>query len=168
MIEHYCSLIRLVTWCDDVESTLLDPLSTVVRMGVPAVLDRVRGVAGVRASLCADRAALEGWLRSIAVVRSWLASAEVDLAARLAACASFPEQAIAEAGRGSQSDASRVLERSGTLGSVPALADALDDGSVTPGHVDAVTKTLGRGRTLMLRLPDGTVPNTGPPGRRAA
>lgn len=33
-----------------------------------------------------------------------------------------------------------MLERSGTLGAVPALADALDDGSVTPGHVDAVTK----------------------------
>lgn len=109
-------------------------------MEVTAVIERVRGVAAVRADPGADRAALEGGLRSIAVVRSWLTSAEADLSSRLAACVSFPEQAIAEAGRGTQNDASRVLERSGTLGAVPALADALDDGSVTPAHVDAVTK----------------------------
>ena len=109
-------------------------------MDVTAVIERVRGLAAVRADAAADRAALEGGLRSIAVVRSWLAASEADLAARVAGLASFPEQAIAEAGRGSQGDAGRVLERSGTLGSVPALADALDDGSVTAGHIDAVTK----------------------------
>lgn len=109
-------------------------------MDVTAVIERVRGVAAVRAASCADRAALEDGLGSIAKVRSWLTSAEADLASRLAACASFPEQAIAQAGRGTQNDALRVLERSGTLGSVPALADALDDGSVTSAHVDAVTK----------------------------
>ena len=130
-------------------------------MEVSAVIERVRGVAAVRADPLADRAALEGGLGSITVVRSWLASAEADLSSRLAQCASFPEQAIAEAGRGTQGDASRVLERSGTLGAVPALADALDDGSVTPAHVDAVTKVAkgldGAARGMLLERADRLV-----------
>ncbi len=130
-------------------------------MDVTAVIDRVRAVSAVRAAADADRSALEGGLRSIAVVRSWLTAAEADLASRLARCASFPEQAIAEAGRGSQSDAARVLERSGTLGAAPALADALDDGSVTPGHVDAVTKVAkgldGAARGKLLERADRLV-----------
>ncbi len=130
-------------------------------MEVSAVIERVRGVAAVRADPLAARAALEGGLGSITVVRSWLASAEADLSSRLAQCASFPEQAIAEAGRGTQGDASRVLERSGTLGAVPALADALDDGSVTPAHVDAVTKVAkgldGAARGMLLERADRLV-----------
>ena len=130
-------------------------------MDVTAVIDRVREVSAVRAAPAAERAALEGGLRSIAVVRSWLTAAEADLAARLARCASFPEQAIAEAARGSQSDAGRVLERSVTLGGVPALADALDEGEVTAGHVDAVTKVVkgldGAARGKLLERADRLV-----------
>ena len=70
-------------------------------MDVGTVCERVRGVAAVRACAVADRSALEGGLRSVAVLRSWLSAVEADLAARLAGVASFPEQAIAEAGRGS-------------------------------------------------------------------
>ena len=109
-------------------------------MDVGTVCERVRQVATVRASASAERAALEGGIRSIAVVRSWLTAAESDLAARLAEVSSFPEQAIAEAARGSQGEASRALERSSTLSATPTLAGALDDGDVTAGHVDAVTK----------------------------
>jgi hypothetical protein len=130
-------------------------------MDVTAVIDRVRDVSAVRAAPDADRAVLEGGLRSIGMIRSWLTAAEADLAARLAACASFPELAIAEAGRGSQGEASRVLERSSTLGAVPALAGALDDGSVTAGHVDAVTKVAkgldGTARGKLLERADRLV-----------
>ena len=133
-------------------------------MDVGAVCERVRGVASVRAAAgagSASRAELQGGLRSVAAVRSWLAAAEAQLAAALAGCASFPEQAIAEAGRGSQGEAGRVLERSGTLGATPALAGALNDGSVTPGHVDAVTKAAkgleGQQRAELMRRADGLV-----------
>ena len=130
-------------------------------MDVGTVCERVRGVAAVRACAVADRSALEGGLRSVAVVRSWLSAVEADLAARLAGVASFPEQAIAEAGRGSQSEASRVLERSATLGAVPALAGALNDGSVTAGHVDVVTKVAkgldGAQREALLERADRLV-----------
>jgi hypothetical protein len=130
-------------------------------MDVTAVIDRVREVSTVRAAAAADRAALEGGLRSIAIVRSWLSAAEADLANRLAKCASFPEKAIAEAGRGSQGDATRALERANTLGATPALADALDDGSVTSGHIDAVTKVAkgldGAARGKLLERADRLV-----------
>ena len=130
-------------------------------MDVTAVIERVRRVSAVRADASADRAALEGGLGSITVVRSWLAAAEADLSSRLAQCASFPEDAIARAGRGSQGEASRVLQRAGTLGAVPALAGALDDGSVTAGHVDAVTKVAkgldGAARDKLLERADRLV-----------
>jgi len=130
-------------------------------MDVTAVCQRVRAVASVRSAPDAGRVELEGGLRSVAVVRSWLAAAEADLAVRLAGFASFPEQAIAQAGRGSQDEAGRVLERSGTLGKVPSLAGALNDGSVTPGHVDAVTKVAkgleGDQRDALLERADKLV-----------
>ncbi len=54
-----------------------------------------------------------------------------------------------------------MLERAGTLGAVPALADALDDGSVTPAHVDAVTKVAkgldGVARDKLLQRADRLV-----------
>ena len=109
-------------------------------MDVTMVCQRVREVAAVRAAPDADRLRLEAGLRSITIVRSWLAAAEADLVTRLATVAAFPEQAIAEASRSSQHDATRALDRSSTLGAAPALAEALDSGAVTPDHVDAVTK----------------------------
>lgn len=112
-------------------------------MDVTAVCQRVRGVASARAAAVAGtatRAGLETALRSITVVRSWLAAAEADLAAGLAGLASFPEQAVAEAARSSLGEAGRVLERASTLGSTPALAGALNSGSVTSGHVDVVSR----------------------------
>jgi hypothetical protein len=112
-------------------------------MDVGVVCQRVREVAAVSAAAAAgtaSRVELEAGLRCLAVVRSWLAAAEADLAAALAGVVAFPEQAIADAGRASQAEAGRVLERSRTLGAVPALAGALGAGSVTPAHVDAVTR----------------------------
>lgn len=109
-------------------------------MDVAAVIGRVRQAASVRADVGAGRDALEAGLRSIGVVRSWLAASEADLAARLAAVVSFPEKSIADAGRATLGEAGRVLERSVTLGTAPALAAGLNDGSVTAGHIDAVTK----------------------------
>ncbi|MDO8363545.1 MAG: HNH endonuclease signature motif containing protein [Actinomycetota bacterium] len=123
------------------------------------VCERVRAIASLRAATDAGRAELEGGLRSVSVVRSWLAAAEAELAGRLAGVVSFPEQAIAEAGRGSQGEAGRVLERSGTLGATPRLAGALNDGSVTAGHVDAVTRVAkaleGDQRERLVQAADG-------------
>lgn len=127
-----------------------------------AVCERVRGIASARSAALTGTApvsVLEDGLRSISVVRAWLAAAEVDLAASLSQLASFPEGAIAAAGRGSQSDAGRVLERARTLGAVPTLAGALNDGALTAAHVDAITKAAraveGQQRERLLRRADG-------------
>ena len=130
-------------------------------MDVTAVCRLVREVAGVRAATATDRTQLEGAVRAITQVRSWLAAAEADLVARLAKVASFPEQSIAGASRGSQGEATTALERSATLGAAPALASALDDGAVTPGHVDVVTKVAkgleGQQRDQLLARADELV-----------
>jgi hypothetical protein len=112
-------------------------------MDATAACERVAGIAAARVAGIlgtAERAELEVGLRSVSVVRAWLAAAEVDLAAALAGLVSFPEGAIADASRESQSEAGRVLERGRTLGATPKLADALGAGEVTPAHVDVVTK----------------------------
>jgi hypothetical protein len=112
-------------------------------MDVTAVCQRVKAIAAVRAAVAAgaaDRVALEGGLRAVGEVRSWLAAAEAELAAAVADVVSSPEDVVARAGRGSQGEAARVLGRSVTLGATPALAGALNAGATTPAHIDAVTK----------------------------
>ena len=104
-------------------------------------------------------------MRAVGEVRSWLAAAEVELAAGLVGVASFPEEAIARAGRGSQAEAGRVLGRSATLGATPGLAGALNAGSTTPAHIDAVTKVAkgldGSARDRLLARADAMVAAAG-------
>ncbi len=111
-------------------------------MELAAVIERVQAVSAV----CADRAAgaesIESGLRTIAALRSWLAAAEATLTGRLGEQVSFPEERVAECGRGSLRDGARVKERADTLASLPGLAEALSEGRVTAGHVDAVTRAV--------------------------
>ncbi len=94
----------------------------------------------MRADDAAEPAVIESALRASSQIRSWLASSEAALTTRLASQVSFPEKAIADCTRSSLNDAVKSKERSDTLASVPALADALDTADVTAGHVDAVTR----------------------------
>jgi hypothetical protein len=128
------------------------------RMDTADVHMRIDAMAAVHADASASRGDLEGGLRAASVVKSWIASLEADCAARLAKVASCPEDAISKASRRSRRDAGSVLERAGTLDATPALAGALHDGTVTPGHVDAVTKVAksldGRQRDELLDRAD--------------
>ena len=74
-------------------------------MDATAVCERVRQVAAVRTDTAADGVAVRAGLRSVAVVRAWLAAAEAELVRRLAQTEACPEQPIAEAGRGSVAEA---------------------------------------------------------------
>ena len=137
-------------------------------MDVTAVCQRVKAIAAVRAAVAAGaagRVALEGGLRAVGEVRSWLAAAEAELAAAVADVVSSPEDVVARAGRGSQGEAARVLGRSVTLGSTPALAGALNAGATTPAHIDAVTKVAkgleGSARDRLLARADGMVAAAG-------
>ena len=92
----------------------------------------------------AGRAEVEAALVELRRVRAWVDASEASLARTLAMQASFPEQAIAETSRGSLGSAGKTLDRSKTLVGVLSFAEALDDGVVTAGHVDAVTRA-GKG-----------------------
>ena len=91
---------------------------------------------------CRDRSELIAAVASTARLRAWLDGRDVELAARLARVASFPEQAIADAARTSLRDAGRVLERARTVKTMPALGDALTAGAVSGAHVDVVGRAL--------------------------
>lgn len=114
-------------------------------MEITAVLERVGRIGAVRADATAGRTGRESALVEVRRVRAWLDASEAELVRALAAEVSFPEQAIAEMSKGSLGQASTVMERASTLGSTPAIAAALDRGSVTAGHVDAITRA---GKTL--------------------
>jgi hypothetical protein len=114
-------------------------------MEIAAVVDRVGRIGAVRADDAAGRVECESALVELRKVRAWADASEADLARRLAALVSFPEQAIADTSKGSLGQASTVMERAATLESTPAIAAALDRGAVTAGHVDAITRA---GKTL--------------------
>lgn len=109
-------------------------------MEVGAALERVREIAAVRADEAAGPIDIADALRAASQLRSWLAASEAALTARLAPQVSFPERTIAECTRSSLNDAVKAKERSETLDAVPSFADALDAASVTPAHVDAITR----------------------------
>ena len=114
-------------------------------MAITAVLERVELIGAVRADAASGRSDCEAALVEARRLRAWVDASEADLARRLASMVSFPEQAIAQSSKGSIGQASTVMERAATLESTPAIAEALNRGGVTAGHVDAITRA---GRTL--------------------
>jgi hypothetical protein len=106
-----------------------------------ALIERVGRVDAV----CADpAAAADSVTEALVAVREivgWAESRKAKLVARLEDVSSFPESAIADADRCSLGAATRTKERSETLAATPNLADALGDGAITAGHIDAVTRT---------------------------
>ncbi len=112
-----------------------------VCMKTGAVVEHVQRIAGVRADGAAPGDDIREALRSIGKLQSWLTASRTALTAALSAHDSFPEKTAAECTRGSTRDSIKDSERSSTLGSVPAFGDALDDGAITGGHVDALTNT---------------------------
>jgi hypothetical protein len=109
-------------------------------METTAVIERVERIGATRADVTAGRTGLEGVLRDVTALRGWLSAVEADVTGRLAQQVSFPEAAIAESTRTGLADAGRTLERSRTLDAAPDLASALDGGSITSQHIDAVTR----------------------------
>lgn len=122
------------------------------------VVERIEHIAAVRSDDRADAAALEAGVVSLQKVRAWIDEHEGALVARLVGHVSFPEATIAAASKASLGSAAKVRERSETLASVPRLAAALNDGRLTAGFIDAVTRgcrqidTDGRRELLRKRL----------------
>jgi hypothetical protein len=109
-------------------------------MEIGVVVERVERVAAVRADPAAGVPDLEAALRDVGKLQSWLTSTKAVLTSKVAAQVSFPEKTIADCTRGTTNDAIKDRERSTTLDAAPSLAEALDEGAVTAGHVDEVTR----------------------------
>lgn len=107
-------------------------------MDIELVIERVRQVAAARAD--DDVAAIKAGLRSVTQLRAWLAASEAALTAALKPQVTFPEKDVADSTRTSLGEATKTTERSETLAAVPEFADALEQGAVTQGHVDEITK----------------------------
>ena len=110
-------------------------------MNSSTVIEHVQRIAAVRADGAAPADDIQDALRSIGKLQSWLSASRTSLTAALSAHDSFPEKTASDCTRGSTRDAIKDTERSETLGAVPEFGDALDDGNITQGHVDALTNT---------------------------
>lgn len=109
-------------------------------MELAAAIERLERVVSTRADSAALGDDVTDALRASKELSAFLAASDADLAGRLAAASSFPEAAIAEVSRESLGSATQTIERGRTLDAILALAAALDDAAVTPGHVDTVTR----------------------------
>jgi hypothetical protein len=105
------------------------------------LIERVGRVETACADAGADASSVAAALVAVRELDGWVASRKALLVGRLQEVSSFPEATIADADRTSIGAAARSTERSDTLAATPKLADALGDGAITTGHVDAVTRT---------------------------
>jgi hypothetical protein len=107
-----------------------------------AIAERASQIATVRAAGgSADLANVRRALVGVREITSWAAAQQGGLIAQLSALEACPEVSIADAAMTSTSAASKAKERSDTLTRTPALSSKLEDGAITPGHADAVTRT---------------------------
>ena len=112
----------------------------VVGMEIAGVIERVERIGEVRAHPSASRSTITSGLVAVREAQAWLDAQHAGLVAQLRAVDSFPEKTIADASKSSLGAASKTTERSATLDATPQLAEALGDGAITAGHVDAVTR----------------------------
>ena len=110
-------------------------------MELVAVHDLVERVAAVDAG-CTDRVALETVVGELQRLKSWVEAREVAVARSLATVASFPEKALADAGRSSVRQAEQILRRAETSQQNPLFGTSLEAGRVTGEHLDILARTI--------------------------
>jgi len=91
-----------------------------------------------------DAAGVDAYLSTVAELRSWLDAREVRGTRRQRQLAAEgrgpdPRSSLTDQGRQSSKDARTADEREQTCTAMPGFEDALAEGSISAGHVDAVT-----------------------------
>jgi hypothetical protein len=81
-------------------------------------------------------------LRAIDALAAWCDAQRARWTTVLAAECEAPEVVVAETSRCSVRDADRLVDRAATLQSMPGFADALAQGQIAAGHIDALTRGL--------------------------
>ena len=109
-------------------------------MRLAAVVERVERLATLDATAAAAKSELEAGLVAAREIEAWVEARRSGIVTQLAAVDAFPESTIAAAAKTSIGRASKTTERASTLVETPTLAEALGDGAVTAGHIDAVTR----------------------------
>ncbi len=113
-------------------------------MELVAVIERVERLAGLGAQAAASRPAsksdLQAGLVAARELDAWIEARRSAIVTQLTSVDSFPESTIAAASKTSIGKAATTTDRAHTLTATPTLAKALDDGAVTAGHIDAVTR----------------------------
>jgi hypothetical protein len=113
-------------------------------MELVAVIERVERLACLDADTAASAAVskyeLEAGLVAARELDAWVEARRSSIVTQLATVDAFPESTIAAASKTSIGKAANITERADTLTKTPTLAEALGDGAVTAGHVDAVTR----------------------------
>lgn len=109
-------------------------------MDLRSISERTQRVAAVRADGAAHPDLIKSALVSVRQIKAWADAQQAALIAQLSAAVAFPEPHVAEADKCSLNQATKATERATTLAATPSLADALSNGSITSGHVDAVSR----------------------------
>ncbi len=105
-----------------------------------AIAERAERVSAVRSDTGAPAPSIKGALVATRQIRAWADAQEAALIVQLGKVEVFCEPTIADAGKCSLGKANQTKERAETLDATPQLADALADGSITSGHIDALTR----------------------------
>jgi len=110
-------------------------------MDLAGVIERLEHAVRVAGSPDAAPSELRLALKKTTQVQSFIAARRAELVQALDAVpTAFPEADIADTSGCSLGQATREKERADTLDQAAAVADALSDGDITPGHVDALTR----------------------------
>lgn len=110
-------------------------------MQLSGVVERLERVVDAVGSPDATPADLKAALKATVEVESFVAARRAELVRALGQHpTAFPEATIAETSGCSLGAASKEKERAGTLDAAIAVAEALSNGDITAGHVDALTR----------------------------
>ena len=110
-------------------------------MKLSEAVDRLTLVVATNGSPDAGLVERKDALKASSELRSFLDAQSAELVRSLDEHpTAFPEAIIADTSGCSLNAATRERERANTLGNADAVADALSDGAISAGHVDALTK----------------------------
>ena len=110
-------------------------------MDLTGAIERLEHAVRVAGSPDAAPAELRLALKQTTQLQSFIAARRAELVTALDAVpTAFPEADIADTLGCSLGQATKEKERADTLDQAAAVADALSDGDITPGHVDALTR----------------------------
>ena len=110
-------------------------------MELGVVHELVERVAAVDAG-CTDRVVLETAVGELRRLKSWVEAREVAVARQLATVASFPEKALADAGRTSVRQAEQAAAPRRDRRTEAGFGVSLDAGRVSGEHLDILARTL--------------------------